>query len=163
MRRFALILSLALALAALAATGASAEGNPHFTFTIIEQPVTLPAGTLCDFNYGESATGTGTGVFLDDGSQIAVHATINVTHVNEDTGYTLTETDQISGNFNLLANHSISVGLMWALRDASGKLVLIKAGEITFDAFTGEVLKFTPNTNPDFAAVVCPALGGSPA
>jgi hypothetical protein len=32
---------------------------------------------------------------------------------------------------------------------------------VAFDE-TG-LIKFTPNLNPDFAAVICPALGGNPA
>lgn len=162
MKRLLSILSLALAVAALATTGASAGTNPHFTFTIVEPPFTLPAGTFCDFNYGESATGTGTQVNLDDSRAVA-HITVNVTHVNEDTGYTLTERDEATGNVNFLTGHLIEVGLMWNLRDASGNLVVIQAGEIVIDANTGEVVSFTPNTNPDAAAVICPALGGSPA
>jgi hypothetical protein len=162
MTRFALILSLALAVAALAATAASAGTNPHSTFTIFEPPITLPAGTLCNFDYGESATGTGTEVDID-GSRTVENITVNVTHVNENTGYTLTETDHVTSNVNFLTGQVITVGLMWDLRDASGNLVLIQAGEIVIDLNTGAVLKFTPNTNPDFAAVVCSALGGSPA
>jgi hypothetical protein len=34
---------------------------------------------------------------------------------------------------------------------------------LLFDTSTGELIKFTPNINPDFAAVICPALGGEPA
>jgi hypothetical protein len=161
-----MILAAAATAAALvvitAPTSASAGTNPHFTFTIIENPITLPAGTFCDFKYGESATGTGTQVNLDDSRSVA-HITVNVTHVNEDTGYTLTERDEATGNVNFLTGHLIEVGLMWNLRDASGHLVVIQAGEIVIDANTGEVVSFTPNTNPDAAAVICPALGGSPA
>ena len=53
------------------------------------------------------------------------------------------------------------VGVFWHLRDASGKMVLVHAGQLRFDE-TG-LIKFTPNLNPDFAAVICPALGGNPA
>jgi hypothetical protein len=49
------------------------------------------------------------------------------------------------------------------LRDADGKLVLIQAGQLVVNADTGEIVKLTPSINPDFAAVVCPALGGQPA
>jgi hypothetical protein len=43
--------------------------------------------------------------------------------------------------------------------------VLVRAGEVTFDASTGQLISFTPNSAGDqtFAQVVCPALGGSPA
>jgi len=32
-----------------------------------------------------------------------------------------------------------------------------------FDTETGELLKVTPAVNPDFAGLICPALGGQPA
>jgi hypothetical protein len=38
-----------------------------------------------------------------------------------------------------------------------------KAGQLVVNADTGEIVKLTPSINPDFAAVVCPALGGQPA
>jgi hypothetical protein len=53
--------------------------------------------------------------------------------------------------------------MFWALRDASGKLVVQQAGQLVFDTDTGEIVKITPQFNPDFAAVICPALGGNPA
>jgi hypothetical protein len=40
------------------------------------------------------------------------------------------------------------------------KIVVAQTGKIVFSP-TGEVLKFTPNTNPDFAAVICPGFGGT--
>ncbi len=39
---------------------------------------------------------------------------------------------------------------------------MAQAGQLVFSS-TDELLKFTPNTNPDFTAVICPALGGHPA
>jgi hypothetical protein len=41
--------------------------------------------------------------------------------------------------------------------------VVVHSGQDIFDTNTGELVKVTPNDNPDFAAVICPALGGSPA
>jgi hypothetical protein len=55
------------------------------------------------------------------------------------------------------------VALVWHLRDPSGKLVVVQAGQLLFDINTGELLKATPNLNPSQAAVICPALGGQPA
>lgn len=59
----------------------------------------------------------------------------------------------------------INAGIFWHLRDPSGKLVLVKAGEATFDTSTGQLIKFTPNSAQDqtTAQVICPALGGNPA
>jgi len=39
----------------------------------------------------------------------------------------------------------------------------VPATVTAFDLTTGDVVSFTPNINPDFAAVICPALGGQPA
>ena len=38
-----------------------------------------------------------------------------------------------------------------------------QAGQLLFNTDTGEVVKVTPHFDPDFAAVICPALGGNPA
>ena len=65
--------------------------------------------------------------------------------------------------FNAGEDREKQVGLIWHLRDASGNLVVVGAGEALIDTSTGELLKFTPNFKPDFAAVICPALGGAPA
>ena len=84
-----------------------------------------------------------------------------VTHVNVDTGYTLTERDQF--DFTVYPDGtSKQVGLVFDLRDASGKLVLVRAGQVVFDP-SGNVLKITPHMTADFAGTICPALGGSPA
>ena len=89
------------------------------------------------------------------------HIELHVTHTNLATGFTLTEVD----HFTVVTasdGQNKQVGIFWHLRNADGKIVLVQAGQMVFSA-TGEVLKFTPNTNPDFAAVICPALGGHPA
>jgi hypothetical protein len=59
----------------------------------------------------------------------------------------------------------IQPGIFWHLRDASGHNVLVRAGEATFDASTGQLISFTPSSAQDqtFAQVICPALGGRPA
>ena len=85
-----------------------------------------------------------------------------VTHTNLDTGYVLTELDHVTVTFDNVAGTQKQVGIFWHLRDASGKIVLVQAGQVVFDA-SGDVIKVTPNFNPDFAAVACPALGGQPA
>jgi hypothetical protein len=85
------------------------------------------------------------------------------THTNLDTGYSLTEVDHFTAEFDDGTARYKQVGIFWHLRDPSGKLVVVQAGQSIFDTNTGELLKVTPNNNPDFAAVICPALGGSPA
>jgi hypothetical protein len=84
---------------------------------------------------------------------------IHASHTNVDTGFKLTETDYFSDQFR--AGTEKVVGIQWHLRTTGGKLVVVHAGELVVSG--GEVLKFTPNFNPDFAAVICPALGGQPA
>ena len=84
-----------------------------------------------------------------------------MTHTNLDTGFTLTETDHFTVTTATDGQNKL-VGIFWHLRNADGKLVVVHAGQMVFSP-TGEVLKFTPNMNPDDAAVICPALGGHPA
>jgi hypothetical protein len=55
------------------------------------------------------------------------------------------------------------VGIFWHLRDADGKIVLVQSGQLVINLETGEIFEVTPAINPDFAAVICPALGGQPA
>jgi hypothetical protein len=95
-----------------------------------------------------------------DGSEID-HIVINATHANMDTGFVLTETDHYSDH---IASDGVikEVGIVWHLRNADGQIVVVHAGQLVFNPGTGEILKFTPNINPDFAAVICPALGGQP-
>ena len=46
--------------------------------------------------------------------------------------------------------------------NAEGKLVVHQAGQLVISP-AGEILKVTPDVNPDNAAVICPVLGGQPA
>jgi hypothetical protein len=120
----------------------------------------VPAGKLCDFPYHDAFTATDNAVIFPNGRMIE-HAVIHASHTNLATGYTLTETDHF--NFFTAANGQTKiVGVQWHLRNAQGKIVLVMAGLMVISP-TGKVLKFTPNTNPDFAAVICPALGGQSA
>jgi hypothetical protein len=86
------------------------------------------------------------------------HATIHVAVTNLATGFTLTDT-HVFTDFVAADGQIKSVAVLWHLRDPSGKLVVVQAGQLVFDS-DGNVLRFTPNTNPDLAAVICPALGG---
>jgi hypothetical protein len=119
-----------------------------------------PAGDLCDFDYTQVFSGTDEVTFFSDG-HVLVHEKIQVSHTNDDTGFTLTETDSYNITFYADGSQKL-VGVFWHLRDASGKLVVVQAGQMVFDP-VGNVVKFTPHMNPDFAGVICPALGGSPA
>ena len=154
-------LVLALAMGALAtgylAPVAMAAPPERFTDTF-EGTNSIPEGELCDFDYEQVFSGTDQVTFFSDGS-VQVHEQLTVAHTNLDTGYTLTENDVIFLTFR--ADSEKDVGLFWHLRDPDGKMVVVQAGQLRFDE-TG-LIKFTPNINPDFAEVICPALGGSPA
>jgi hypothetical protein len=153
-------LLLALGVGALAtgflAPVALASPPEQFTETFAGTRV-FPAGEICDFEYSQTFSGTDDVTIFGD--RVQVHETLTVSHTNVDTGYTLTENDTLFFTFG--ADEEKDVGIFWALRDADGKLVVLQAGQLRFDE-TG-LIKFTPNLNPDFAAVICPALGGDPA
>jgi hypothetical protein len=156
MRKFVLVLLMAAA--GIAVPSARAD-QP--TMTPINDSGTLdfPAGTACDFHYFVSFTDTGSqAVFSDRTEQ---HIVETVTHVNVDTGYTLTERDQF--NVTIYPDGTFKqVGVVWHLRDASGKLVVEHSGQVIVDP-SGNLVKITPHIGPPPAAVICPALGGSPA
>lgn len=153
-------LLLALTVGALASgflvPVAAAAAPERFTETF-EGSVVEPAGALCDFEYAQVYSGTDHVTIFDD--RVQVQESLTVAHTNVDTNYTLTEHDTLFFTFG--PDSEKHVGLFWHLRDASGKMVVVQAGQLRFDE-TG-LIKFTPNLNPDFAAVICPALGGNPA
>jgi hypothetical protein len=118
---------------------------------------TFPA--YCDFDLLKEVSGVDNVTLFSDG-RIQVHETLSITHTNLDTSppYAVTERDQL--NFTINPDGSGNeVGVFWHLRDPSGKIVAVHAGRLVFDS-SGNLVKFTPNTNPDAAAVICPALGG---
>jgi hypothetical protein len=164
MRRFAMagaVLTMGTVLGVLApaagGTAAWADG-PRYVTIPLENNEINPAGTLCDFTYQNLLTGTDREAIFPD--KTIDHLTLHATHINKDTGFTLTETD----HFTLVTagGHIKEAGVQWHLRTADGKIVVVDAGKLVFTP-TFDAISFTPNTNPDFAAVVCPALGGQPA
>ena len=142
-------------LAPVAGSTAAWAGGPQHVKSTISGQLTLRAGRLCDFTYHNAFTGTDNAIIFPD--KMIEHIVINATHTNVNTGFTLTETD----HFTLItaAGQTKETGVQWHLRTADGKIVVVHAGKIVFSS-TGKVLSFTPNTSPDFGAVVCPALGG---
>ena len=139
-------------------TAAWADGPQHVKSTFPFDPPPLPAGAFCDFTYGEVAT-VSLDAIIFAGSETD-HIAFTDTHTNLDTGFSLTET----GDFTVFttAGQTKTVGIFWHLRNADGQLVVIQAGQVVISA-AGEILKVTPDVNPDNAAVICPALGGQPA
>ena len=156
---------VAVAAAALiAASGAAAQqvthGTDHFS-----NSVDVPAGELCDFNYRQSFRVVDHFTVFgdpDNATRAIDHLTEYVTHTNLDTGYTLTEVDHVTETFNAGDQTLKDVGLFWHLRTPAGKVVVVHAGQTVLDLATGEFIKLTPNSAPDLAAVICPALGGTP-
>jgi hypothetical protein len=127
---------------------------------------TIPAGEGCDFTYEETFTDVDNTLIFGDPEnpdRVITRETEYITHTNADTGYSLSEVDQLVFTFTSADAHFKQVGVFWALRDASGKLLVQQAGQLVFNTDTGEVVKVTPHFNPDFGAVICPALGGNPA
>jgi hypothetical protein len=141
-------------------TAAWADG-PRYVKSTFTFENTIPAGELCDFDYHNVGTGSDNAAIFPD--KTIDHFVLNITHTNLDTGFTLTETDHFTFQSTAADGQTKEVGLFFHLRNADGKLVVVQAGQLVMVTATGEVLKFTPNINPDPGAVICPALGGHPA
>jgi hypothetical protein len=163
-RRTLAVIVIGVVVALAAATGATGAGQAlHQSFPISGDDV-FPAGTACDFNEEDSFTGTLTFTAAPNGTFVQ-QMSVDVTHTNLDTGYTLTEHDSTTTIIPASGSTVMVAGLFWHLRDPSGKIVLVKAGRGVFDLATGETISFTPNSSLDQSAadVICPALGGAPA
>jgi hypothetical protein len=164
MRRFTMVAVLAagtmlgVLTPAAGSTAAWADGPQHVQTTFPFNPPPLPAGAFCDFTYGEAAT-VSLNAIIFAGSETD-HIAFTDTHTNLDIGFSLTET----GDFTVFtaAGQTKTVGIFWHLRNADEKLVVVQAGQLVISA-AGEIVKVTPDVNPDSAAVICPALGGQPA
>jgi hypothetical protein len=127
---------------------------------------TFNKGELCDFKYVQSFTVVDNILIYGDPEnpdKVITQETQYVTHTNVSTGYTLSEEDHLVLTFTSADAQFKQLGMFWALRDAGGKLIVQQAGQLVFNTDTGEIVKVTPHLDPDFAAVICPALGGSPA
>jgi hypothetical protein len=150
----------ALALGALV-TGAlapavSAAKPEHFTETFEDNHV-FPAGEVCDFDYEQSFTGRDIVTIFEDYDQ--VQEKVLITHTNVDTGYTLTES--LNYQLRFYPDSDRTVGIIWHLRNADGKVQVVQAGMIAFSEEDG--VTHTPGINPSFRDVICDALGGNPA
>ena len=143
---------------AAGSTAAWADGPQHVKSTFPFNPPPLPAGAFCNFTYGEAATVSLNAIIFANSE--TDHIAFTDTHTNLDTGLSLTET----GDFTVFtsAGQTKTVGIFWHLRNADGQLVVVQAGQLVISA-AGDILKVTPDINPDNAAVICPALGGQPA
>jgi len=119
-----------------------------------------PAGALCDFNYTVRFHFEADVTTFSDREEW--HWQIDGTHINLDTGQSMSDIDRYS--VTCYPDHEKDAGVFFHLRDANGNPVAVYAGELYFSD-TG--VKFTPNSGASgraaYAAIVCPALGGHPA
>ena len=155
-KRLFAALGTAVAVFALAAT-ASATAPTKITVEFGPQVTTYPAGTYCDFDLQRTLTVQvkRSQYYDNQGNPSRFEAHIHVTAVHENlaTGYVLSEDDVV--NISDAGDGAKIVGLIFHLRDSSGKLVLVEAGQI--DLATGKV---TPDVSADSRVPECAALGG---
>jgi hypothetical protein len=127
----------------------------------------FPAGEICDFAYHREVTITGTlYLFFDKQGEIVREMDISrvqVLHRNADTGFTLTESIHTHFVLDATKETVMQSGQNWQLRDAQGRIVVVHSGNLLFDLEQEELVRVTPNFGAEFADVLCPALGGSPA
>ena len=159
MRRIVPIVGVA-AFALMVSSFAPAAPPGRVVFTGNEENP-KPAGVLCDFSYTVRFHYTLEITFFSDGRE-RWQWTLPATHVNLDTGYSVTETSRYTTIY--YSDHEKSAGLFFNLRDPDGKIVAVRAGQLYL---SDAGVKFTPNSGgsgpTDYASVVCPALGGHPA
>jgi hypothetical protein len=151
---------LALVVSGLLVPAAAAAPPVHWSLAGDENNP-KPAGTLCDFNYTVRFHFEADVASFSDGRE-EWHWEIDGTHLNLDTGRSVSDIDRYSVTY--YPDHEKDAGVFFHLRDASGKPVAVYAGQLYFSD-TG--VKFTPNSGGSgtaaYAAIVCPALGGQPA
>lgn len=149
-----------LAISSFAATASASPPLFHEVKVPYSATLTAPAGTLCDFDYQQTFSLTDTFTVLSNFQVEVLEAGTDV-NTNLDTGASLSES--ISYHYTFYPDGGwTQVGVFWQLRDTDGKLVVMHAGDVVFDAGYN-VVKVTPDASTDFAAVICPALGGNPA
>ncbi|HEY5990749.1 MAG TPA: hypothetical protein VIV12_30790, partial [Streptosporangiaceae bacterium] len=102
MRRLFSVL-LATLVCSLVLVPAAWADDPIHTKTSFDFDFTHPAGTFCDFNFRDLAhIIDNTIIFGDpnDPDRVIMQETAYVTHINVDTGYTLTEVDHLVFQFD---------------------------------------------------------------
>lgn len=162
--------ALGVIIATLSLASTAAATPPVIGLSFSHGTVTAPAGTLCDFAYRQDWVQTiRLELFYPTGVHTQAHFKQQITHTNLDTGFALTDAPV----FNVIDSRQPNVatfnGVIWHLRDADGRPVTVEAGQIrqTFVmSDDGELITtdtFTPGLTPDFAEVICSALGGHPA
>jgi hypothetical protein len=169
MRRIIALCAVGATLAVLGITPASAAGRPQRDSSSFSFNDVAPAGELCDFDYRGRGTITITVLTFTDANGEETHAlnhsTGSFSHMNLDTGYTLTERLVLNGSEDFVSSTGSTVGIQWHLKDASGRSVLTVAGRLTYTLDPFEILTITPRVDEffDFPNVICPLLGGEAA
>jgi hypothetical protein len=157
-----LIMALAALLGGTLVAAANAKGPAHFRDSFSDSFV-IPAGNLCDFDYGISVTRRFHETVYgdpDDPDHVISHGTAFISHTNLRTGYTLTEVDRTNSRRDFVNGVAKITGIIWKLRTPEGKLVFTQMGKIVV-TFEGDVLDRTPHLQPaDVSATVCALLGG---
>ena len=148
-------------LAPVAGSTAAWAGGPEHVKSTETGGFTVEAGEFCDFTLGVVGTFTDDAVIFPD--KEIHHSTIQFADTNLDTGFTLTERNNVVVTVTRADGQTKEVGLHTTFRTPDGKLVVHYAGLVVFDG-EGNVLRFTPNSGGgSFAPVLCTALGGQPA
>jgi len=166
MRRVVLAGTLLGVLALTTGTTAAWADAPLHEKSSFSGVNTFAAGDLCDFEYSQSFTLAENAIIFgnpDDPDRVISQVELQVTHTNLDTGFVLTEVDHYVSTFDAGKLQIKETGNLWHLRDANGNIVLVASGLRIFSAETGELLRVTPGLPSDFAATICPLLGGQPA
>jgi hypothetical protein len=153
-----------MALAVFASVAAAA----HVTHrTHVDRFTSLnAAGDFCDFTWKAQTKVTTHSIIFgspNSPSREIDHLRYQAVNTNVDTGLRIIEDDRYTVIFSRQNHRYKYVGAYWHLTDASGKRVLVSAGQFIVDFRKGAIIKRTPNIDPDFAGVICPALGGSSA
>ncbi|MGH8836822.1 MAG: hypothetical protein ACRDWG_17770 [Actinomycetes bacterium] len=165
MRRFILAGTLLGVLVLTTGTTAAWADAPLHEKSGFSGVNTFPAGDRCDFVYSQSFTLAANDIIFgnpDDPDRVITQLELQVTHTNLDTGFALTEVDHYVITFDRMLQIK-EAGNLWHLRDANGNIVFVASGLRIFSDETGELLRVTPGLPSDFAATICPLLGGQPA
>ena len=154
-----LVVLIGALVSALGLASVAAATPPTHTSQTLIISQSLPAGTFCDVNVNSDFT------LIDDvttfsNGRTEDHTRALFTYTNLDTGSVVTAVGRLNDHSD--STGSNDQGLFPRLRDASGKVVSVNAGQVRFDS-SFQVVAFTPNTAPSLRAVVCPALGANPA
>jgi hypothetical protein len=143
---------------ALVLASVASASRPTHTSSSFSTSFAAPAGTFCNVAVKVDVSIQNDVTTLRDGTT-RLHTTDSSTYTNLATGATATLRAVVNDN----SAHHTSAGLHARIRAANGKLVDIVAGLITYDRSGLNVVRFTPNANPNVRPLICGAIGAKPA